>query len=203
LHENGNLWLIPWDSAPALASLAPKRKPAVLRPLAPAWPWSSWPASSEPHEVRACIEISAPQEPAPESCSFWRSWRRLPREAWPLAWVLKVDAEDGPYQASEGDALWAACRQVWGTLVPRMPIVAPGPKARSDLASRRSQRAREKHRRPQPPADLIDAWRLDWTWASPLPHAASATVRLGWSLLHAKGHHYLRPRRQSARLLLL
>jgi hypothetical protein len=26
LHENGNLWLIPRDSAPALASLAPKKK---------------------------------------------------------------------------------------------------------------------------------------------------------------------------------
>jgi hypothetical protein len=36
LHENGNLWLIPRDSTPALASLAPKRKPVVLRPLAPA-----------------------------------------------------------------------------------------------------------------------------------------------------------------------
>ena len=63
-----------------------------------------------------------------------------------------------------------------GTLVPRTPTVAPGPKARSDLASRRSQRARVKRRGPQPPADLIDAWRLDWSWPSLLPHASSATV---------------------------
>ena len=28
---------------------------------------------------------------------------------------------------------------------------------------------------------------VDWTWASPLPHAASATARLDESLLHAKG----------------
>ena len=37
---------------------------------------------------------------------------------------------------------------------------APGPKARSDLASRRSQESSPEHRRPQPPAALIDAWRL-------------------------------------------
>jgi hypothetical protein len=36
LHKNGNLWAIPRDPVPALASLAPKRKPASLRPLAPA-----------------------------------------------------------------------------------------------------------------------------------------------------------------------
>ena len=113
LHENGNLWLISRDSAPTLASLVPKRKPVFLRLLAPSWPWSSWLASSEPHEVRACIEISAPQEPVLVSCSFWRSWRRPPRKAWPLARVLKVDARDGPYQAGEGATPWAAGRQVW------------------------------------------------------------------------------------------
>ena len=33
---------------------------------------------------------------------------------------------------------------------------------------------------------------IDSTWASPLPHAASATARLDESLLHArKNHHYL------------
>ena len=32
----------------------------------------------------------------------------------------------------------------------------------------------------------------DWTWASPLPHAASTTARLDESQLHAdKYHHYL------------
>ena len=46
-----------------------------------------------------------------------------------------------------------------GTPVPRMPPVAPGPKARSDLASRRSQRASAEHHGPQHPAALVDAWR--------------------------------------------
>ena len=33
---------------------------------------------------------------------------------------------------------------------------------------------------------------VDWTWASPLPHAASTTARLDKSLRHArKNHHYL------------
>ena len=47
-----------------------------------------------------------------------------------------------------------------GTLVPRTPTVAPGPKARSDLASRRSQGASAERRGPQQPAALVDAWRL-------------------------------------------
>ena len=47
-----------------------------------------------------------------------------------------------------------------GTPVPITPTVAPGPKARSDLASRRSQRASAEHRGPQQPAALVDAWRL-------------------------------------------
>ena len=38
--------------------------------------------------------------------------------------------------------------------------VAPGPKARSDLASRRSQRASAECRGPQQPTALVDAWRL-------------------------------------------
>ena len=47
-----------------------------------------------------------------------------------------------------------------GTPVPRTPTVAPGPKARSDLASWRSQGASAERRGPQPPAALVDAWRL-------------------------------------------
>ena len=47
-----------------------------------------------------------------------------------------------------------------GTVVPRTPTVAPGPKARSDFASRRSQRAMEKRRGPQLPAFRVDAWCL-------------------------------------------
>ena len=41
------------------------------------------------------------------------------------------------------------CRQAGlGTPVPRTPTVAPGPKAPSDLASRRSQRASAERRGP-------------------------------------------------------
>ena len=47
-----------------------------------------------------------------------------------------------------------------GTPIPRTPIVAPGPKARSDLAERRSQRASAERRGPQQPAALVAAWRL-------------------------------------------
>mgnify|MGYP005825263439 CR=1 FL=1 len=47
-----------------------------------------------------------------------------------------------------------------GTPVPRMPTVAPGPKAHSGLASGRSQRASAACRGPQPPVASVDAWRL-------------------------------------------
>ena len=55
----------------------------------------------------------------------------------------------------------ACCKQAsLGTPVPRTPTVAPGPKARSALASRRSQRASAECRGPQQPAAPLDAWRL-------------------------------------------
>ena len=44
---------------------------------------------------------------------------------------------------------------------------------------------------------------VDGTWASPLPHAASATVRLDETQLHAEeNHHYVRSWRPAVGLLL-
>jgi hypothetical protein len=117
LHGNGNLWPIPWDSASALAPLHQRgncysaHAGARLALVVMA------------HVIRTsrgegCIDISTPQEPILVSRSFQRSWRCPPHEAWPLARVLDVDAEDGPYQAAEWATPWAAGRQVW---VPRFP----------------------------------------------------------------------------------
>ena len=47
-----------------------------------------------------------------------------------------------------------------GTPVPRTPTVAPGPKARPDLAVQGGGRARAKRRGPYQPAALGAAWRL-------------------------------------------
>ena len=47
-----------------------------------------------------------------------------------------------------------------GTPIPRMPRVAPGPKVRSGLASRRSQGSSTEHRGTPKPAASVDAWRL-------------------------------------------
>ena len=47
-----------------------------------------------------------------------------------------------------------------GTPISKTPTVAPGPKARLGLASRRSQRSSAERRGPQKPAALVDAWRL-------------------------------------------
>ena len=47
-----------------------------------------------------------------------------------------------------------------GSPVPRRPTVAPGPKVRAGLASRRSQGSSSEHRGPQKHAASVDAWRL-------------------------------------------
>ena len=44
--------------------------------------------------------------------------------------------------------------------IPRTPTVAPGPKVRSGLASRRSQGSSSEHRGPLKPAASVDGWRL-------------------------------------------
>ena len=59
-----------------------------------------------------------------------------------------VEPRPGPQAGKSGDP------------VPRTPTVAPGPKARSYLASRRSQGSSMERRGPQPSAALIDVWRL-------------------------------------------
>ena len=86
--------------------------------------------------------------------------RRPPREAWTLARVL-----DAPLMKMGRTAYWLSHamgrRQAsLGTPVPRTPTVAPVPKVRSGLASRRSQGSSSEHRGPQKPASSIDAWRL-------------------------------------------
>ena len=72
-----------------------------------------------------------------------------------------------------------------GDPIPRTPTVAPGPKACSGLASRRSQKGKCRAPRATKACRLGRRVAVDWTWASPLPHAASATARLDKSL-HAK-----------------
>ena len=83
-----------------------------------------------------------------------------PREAWPLARVL-----DALLMKMGRTACWLSHtvgrRQAGlGTPVPRTPTVAPGPKVRSGLASRRSQGSSTEHRGPQKPAASVDARRL-------------------------------------------
>ena len=79
-----------------------------------------------------------------------------------------------------------------GTPVPRMLTVAPGTKARSNLALRLSEGASAERRRPQQPAATVGAWRLIGRGRHrfrmlprPLPHLTS-------SCCMQKNHHYLR-----------
>ena len=78
-----------------------------------------------------------------------------------------------------------------GTLVPRTSTVAPGPKARSDLASRRSQSARAKRRGAQSRADLVDAWRLMGRGCLHFPTLPRQPVVLTTTGCMQKNHHYL------------
>ena len=80
------------DASGLLACTCPlstKEETGTLRPLAPTWPWSSWLTSREPREVCPALIspllVSLPGEAAPEEV-----FRRPPREAWPLARVLKA-----------------------------------------------------------------------------------------------------------------
>ena len=80
------------DASGLLACACPfstKEATGTLRPLAPAWPWSSWLTSREPHEVPLALIspllASQPSEAAPEEVLC-----HPPREAWPLARVLNA-----------------------------------------------------------------------------------------------------------------
>ena len=134
--------------------LSTKEETRTLRALAPAWYRSSWLMSREPRKVCPAL-ISPPLARQPSEAAPEEVLCRLPREC--LGCLVD---EDGPYMPTSTATPWAAGRQVWGTPVPRTPIVAPGPKACSGLASRRSQRSSTEHRGPQKPAALVDAWRL-------------------------------------------
>ena len=99
--------------------------------------------------------------------------RRPPREAWTLARVL-----DALLMKMGRTACWlnhaVGRRQAsLGTPVPRTPTVAPGPKARPDLASRQSQGSSPEHRGPQNPAASVDAWQLTGRGRLRFPLAAS------------------------------
>ena len=70
------------------------------------------------------------------------SWGLAPRED--LERLLVKTGRTGP----RGSHAMGRRQASLGTPVPRTPTVAPGPKVRSDLASRRSQRASAKRRGP-------------------------------------------------------
>ena len=96
-----------------------------------------------------------PGEAAPEEVL-----RRPPRGAWPLARVLDaLLMKMGPTASWLSHAMGRRQASL-GTPIPRTPTVAPGPKVRSGLASRRSQGSSSEHRGPQKPAASVDAWRL-------------------------------------------
>ena len=79
-----------------------------------------------------------------------------------------------------------------GTPVPGTPTVAPGPKARSDLASRRSQGESAERRGPQQPAAPLDAWRLIGRGRLRFPALPRQLPDLTSPCCMQKNHHYLR-----------
>ena len=77
---------------------------------------------------------------------------------------------------------------------PRSQNTDSSPRAQGALGLSLEAKPRVKCGAPQAPKDCGLGRRVavDWTWASPLPHAASATARLDKSLRHAReNHHYL------------
>ena len=152
--------------------------------LAPAWSRSSWLTSQEPHEVCPAL-ISPllarqPGEAAPEEVLC-----RPPREAWPLVRVLnalsmKMGCTGLPAQPCHGT-------QAGKSGDPRSQNADSSPRAQGALGLGFEANPKVKCGAPRAPkaCGLGRRVAVDWTWASPLPHAASATARLVKSLRHA------------------
>ena len=81
--------------------------------------------------------------------------------------------------------LWAAGRKVWD---PRSQNADSSPRAQGALGLGFAAKPRAKFGAPRAPkaCGLGRRVAVDWTWASPLPHAASVTARLDKSLRHAR-----------------
>ena len=112
--------------------------------------------------------------------------RRPPREAWPLVRVLnallmmmgrtdlQAQPRHGPQAGKSGD--------------PRSQDADSSPRAQGALGLGFEAKPKVKHGAPRAPkaCGLGRRVAVDWTWASPLPHDASATARLDKSLRHAR-----------------
>jgi hypothetical protein len=161
-----------------LAFLAPKRKTVPSVPAGARWPWSSRLASPQPQEV-GCLHRNlrssgaAPREAAP---SGGLGVVRLARLG-PSRGSCLVGLVDGLYQAIGGATLMGRRQAGLGTLVPRTPTVAHGPKARSDLASRRSLRQGRSAAGPNRLRVMLTHGVCQGVGIS-TSHAASATARL-------------------------
>ena len=85
-----------------------------------------------------------------------------------------VEPRHGPQAGKSGD--------------PRSQNADSSPRAQGALGLGLAAKPRGKCGAPLAPTTCSLGRRVatDWTWASPLPHAASATARLDESLLHAK-----------------
>ena len=111
---------------------------------------------------------------------------RPPREAWPLARVLnvflmKVGHIDLPAQPRRGP-------QAGKSGDPCSQITDSSPRAQGALGLGLAAMPKGKCGAPRAPiaCGLGRRVAVDWTWASPLPHAASATARCDKSLRHAR-----------------
>ena len=155
--------------------LSTKEETRTLRALALAWSRSSWLTSREPCEV--CLALippplaSLPGEAAPEEVL-----RRPPHEAWPIARVLNAlsmkmgrtgplaEPRRGPQAGKSGD--------------PRSQNADSSPRAHGALELGFEAKPKGKCGGPRAPTacGLGRRVAVDWMWASPLPHAASATT---------------------------
>ena len=88
-----------------------------------------------------------------------------------------------------------------GTPITRTPTVAPALKARSGLASRRSQRASAERCGPQQAAASVDAWRLTRRGRLCFPMLPRQLPDLTSPWCLQRSHHYLRSWRSSVGLL--
>ena len=151
LHQYGNLCLMPRDSSPALSPLAPKRQ----RVLCAHWR----PPGLGRHGSRHANLARYPLHRYLRSSGAILA--RPPQRGLDVARLARVldcccCGWAGPCHCRSH--IMGRRQASLGTPVPRMLTVAPGPKASSDLASRRSQGASAERRGPHQPTASVDVW---------------------------------------------
>ena len=186
---------MPW---PVLAPFAPKGKQGQCAGRRPPGPRSSWLASRAPREV-PCLDLSA---------SSRARLRRLLLRKLPVVRPARLGPSRGSWVCVDEDGpCWAPFEprrrpRAGKSRDPRSQNADSSPRAQGAPGLGRAGRQKGKGEAPRAltACGLGRRVAVDWTWASPLPHGASATALTGQVPACKTGHDYLRSWRSAVGL---